>query len=70
MSLEFVISRDSGDDGDRKPASKADSRQETRLVIGRRANGSYRVGNVVRNAGREGCLAILDGDAWLNCLGA
>ena len=46
-----------------KPASQqaskqgrfeADSRQKTRLVIGRRANGSYRVENGVRKAGREG----------------
>jgi hypothetical protein len=40
---------------------------KTRLIIGRRANGSYRVENEVRKAGREGCHATLDGDAWLNC---
>jgi len=33
---------------------EADSRQKTRLVIGRRADGSYRVENGVRKAGREG----------------
>jgi len=33
---------------------EADSRQKTRLVFGRRANGSYRVENGVRKAGREG----------------